>query len=367
MNPTDARLRDALTQAARRRGDAAPGAADRLAALLSLDAWFDATGPDGDDARRGRMLRRRFESTQLVEAGGVLSAVLSAGGVRHCFLKGAALTGRVYAPGERTFVDLDLLVHPDDVQRCWEAAATAGYTLEPEAERNAPPTMRRGYDLTGPEVPGVGPVRLDANWAIAPVNHLLTHADRDALAPIWDRVEVADGLLPAPHPADHLALIIHHLVHHDLLHMRGLVDVVRLLDVIPSRDDPQIERMAGRLGVLRLTHALVDLATRQLAVPPREGIGEPPGGWRGRRLRALVEPSRWFAWAADVPDREHLEITPARIRRRLVVVDRLRDVVSLARDVLLPPMAYLRWRWDGRSAPGAWLAHLARVAGKSGA
>ncbi len=61
-----------------------------------------------------------------------------------------------------------------------------------------------------------------------------------------------------------------------------------------------------------------------------------------------------------------MTITLRRMRRRLLLLDRVVDARLLVADVVLPPREHLRWRWPGEpSAGAAWRRHLQQVAGKA--
>jgi hypothetical protein len=299
-----------------------------------------------------------------MEAAGELSAALTASGVRHCFIKGGGLLGRVYTPGDRELLDLDVLLHPDDVPRAMDVIAGLGYARVDAMRQGAAAGMQRGDDFERPAGDGRAAVRLDVQWAVAPVTRLLSCADAAPLLRLWPSLD-HHGPVPTPQPAHHLALVIHHLAHHDLLHVRGLLDAALLWERLDAPGREELDVTARALRVRRLTRALGTMFAEHVAMTPL--ASGPPRGPRARVLRRLLEPVRWVAWAVDSEERTHLEITPARIGRRLAVVDRLRDVVGLARDVVFPPRAYLRWRWPhARTALGAWSIHVARVVRKAG-
>lgn len=63
----------------------------------------------------------------LLDAAERACVVLAAAGVRVCVVKGASLVGWIYAPGERSMQDVDLLVAPRDRERAAHALRSAGY------------------------------------------------------------------------------------------------------------------------------------------------------------------------------------------------------------------------------------------------
>lgn len=343
--------------------DTGPPGACRVAEAAGF-AGYLARGGGGLVRDRGAVLMQRLREDVLAEAARELSAALDQAGVRHCFVKGAALLGRVYEPGDREMLDLDLLLHPADVPPALRALRRLGYRQPPEAVHAAARGMRRGMDFERRQAtPGADPVRVDAVWAVAPVNRLLSRADTEALLPLWDRLDTA-GPVPAPSPAHHLALITHHLAHHDLLHVRGLLDAALLWGMLGEREARRLAPMVRRLRVRRLSAALGRLLHDAVGIP----VDPParPRGPRARPLEGLLAPARWLAWAVGSDPPTHLALTNARIRRRVLLVDGPGDVLRLGRDLVLPPVPYLRWRWpEAPSAFAAWRTHLRRVAGKA--
>lgn len=80
----------------------------------------------------------------------LLSGQLAASGLRFCPIKGADLAWRAYPDGAlRPKVDLDILVHPDDLTAAYNVAVGAGWQTKYEyhGERHLPPLHRNSVVL----------------------------------------------------------------------------------------------------------------------------------------------------------------------------------------------------------------------------
>ena len=301
----------------------------------------------------GEIAFARLLAAERTETTRVLSTALRAAGVRHCFVKGAALDA-CYRPGERDADDLDVLVARDDLSPCTASLAIHGYAPVRGADQAAPPAMRRGLEFVGPG--DLSPV-LDLQWGLTSVNRLLSDCDAGVLEPLWNRVLVENGV-SVPPPAWHLALLVHHLVHHDLLHARAVLDLLLVGEHFAPSEVEEVLRVAAALRVRRVTEAWLTASARRLG-----GAGLP--GTAGPRLTAAFDPARLFALSDRAPAVEHQRITWARLRRRFGLLDRRRDVGRLLRDALVPPDVYLRWRWPTASGRlERWFRHAWRTAGK---
>jgi hypothetical protein len=105
---------------------------------------------------------------------------------------------------------------------------------------------------------------------------------------------------------------------------------------------------------------------RDFGFEPVAGVRVAPRDGRGRRLQRALVLDRWLAWAGAAGEAEHVEITSRRLRRRVLLLDRVTDVRLLLADALVPPREHLRWRWPhARSDGAAWRRHLRQVAGKA--
>jgi hypothetical protein len=105
------------------------------------------------------------------------------------------------------------------------------------------------------------------------------------------------------------------------------------------------------------------IVSREFALP-NPGRVATAWDWRANQigasdLRGLVR------LAVARPVDEAVTITPARIRRRLGVIDHWSGFWKLLADVVAPPRAHLAWRWPGAGSPlRAWGRHASSLAGK---
>lgn len=351
------RLREVLARAARRLGDDRSDAWRRLAARTGIAGLVAA---ETDAAmRRFRKLHERL----LLDAAGEASEALARVGVPHMFFKGIALVGREYISGERDLSDVDVLVAPARRAAALAVFRELGYRDAGEDFGRGPLALEPSWAVERPRRTGVEGVKMDVHWGYAPVHHLLPRAGRVPEG-MWTRVE--PGPVPRPAAADHAALILHHLVRHDLLHVKGVVDLLVLWPQLMDAGGARLPQVARALGVRRVLGALADMFAREFGLPRPDGLGPDAPDLRAPARRRLVALDRCFARAARASDREEVMITPVRIVRRAILVDRMVGTFGLAADVTFPPRAYLRWRWpNAGSYAGAWLRHAGRVVGKA--
>ncbi|NIM49633.1 MAG: hypothetical protein GTN62_05365 [Gemmatimonadales bacterium] len=316
--------------------------------------------PSGRDER----LVRQFRDQLLVEAATELSQALAAADVPHFFARGMALLGSLYEPGDREMADIDLFVTPAAEGRTREVLGRCGYEELPSEDQSGAAVLRSSVDLAREGRSEVEAIAVELHWGLTPVDRLLPRPDTLVPDLVWDGV-LLDGPLPVPAPAHHAALIVHHLVHHDLLHVRGFLDLALLRHRVWTGGGDQYEAVARCLGVLRAARVLHWILLDTFGFTPLPGIAQPPRDWRGRRMLRDLSLRRWLTWAGAAREDEHTTITLRRIGRRLILLDRLRDGPGLLADALWPPREHLRWRWpDAPSDRAAWGRHLRLLAGK---
>lgn len=310
----------------------------------------------------GVAVARRFRDRLLRDAAAEIGAELSRCGLVHFFCRGAALA-RLYALGDRDMADIDVYVGPEAVEEAQARLQGLGFHPAPRADQSGPVGMR----CTLAMVRGAGRVsvldeaHVDLHWGIEPVDRLLPRSDVPVPARVWSRLQCADGIW-APAPAHHAALLVHHLVHHDFLHVRGLVDLVRLWEEEWLHDGAEFVRLAGELGVRRVALVLHEGLVRDLGLTPIAGVNVPPSDWRTRRLAELTALAGWLRLALEAPPREYVAVTRRRVGRRIMALDRLGAARHVVLDAVFPPRAHLEWRWpDAPSAWHAWWRHATRA------
>jgi hypothetical protein len=160
-----------------------------------------------------------------------------------------------------------------------------------------------------------------------------------------------------PAPEHHAALLAHHLVHTDLAHVRGILDLAFIFARLLPESGREFLAAAAELGVARFAGELAALAARDLGVSLPNAIrgARPPAGW---------SLDRWLARVAGTPPDEEALITRRRIATRIRVLG-WRAAPSLLADVVLPPREFLRWRWPHTSVGGALGRHYRQVITKA--
>ncbi len=342
-------------------------------AALSLGRRFGLEGMvvrhTGAEHRFGRnrdaRVARRFYEEVLLAAADQITTRLHERDVPHFFAKGIALLGRCYRPGDRELADIDLYVRKSERHRARETLASLGYRALPEREQSGPEALRPGVAVRrGGQASELDAVTVDIHWGLEPVDRLLPRSSGPIPGEVWQLLERQEGL-PVPTPHHHAALLVHHLVHHDLLHVRGLVDLALLWSRAGEANGASFETTAAELRVLRTGRVLHQVVVRDLGVDAVDGVAPPPTDWRARRLASLLTVERWLAWAARATEREHVAVTPRRIARRVLLIDDARYAARLAKDVLWPPEEFLTWRWPEAGSLGAARArHFRQVVRK---
>ncbi len=328
-------------------------------------------GPDlpaiTEDASARRLAGRLYESL-LLEAAGEASAVFTARGIPHFVAKGVAFLGVLYQPGDREVADIDLWVPPDQESRARRALSDVGFVEAGAQRQGGPDGLRPGRVFERGEGTGLTAVSVDLHWAVESVTRIIPRSAGGLPPEVWRRLEQRGGF-PVPAPADHAALLVHHLVHHDLLHVRGLLDLALLWG---ERACPRelFEPAARQLGVWRAARFMAELLRRELGITGAASVPPPPRGVRAAALAWRMTLSAWLTLALAAPEVDYREMTLRRLLRRALLLDRGGDVVGLLADGVWPPEAHVRWRWPetGSAASARWhhARHLLRkLAGRA--
>ncbi|UCF40658.1 MAG: nucleotidyltransferase family protein [Gemmatimonadota bacterium] len=309
---------------------------------------------------------RHLREELLCDAAQEISRALTAREVPHFFARGIALVGTLYAPGDREMADLDLFVQPGSVAAARELVTGLGYVEFPPEEQSGPAALRSSVNLSREGTrSAIESIDLDLHWGLEPITRLLPRPGTEVPDGVWQSLRPG-AALPVPAPAHHAALLVHHLAHHDLLHAPALLDLALLRRDEWRTDGDGYEEVARRLGVLRLARAVHWAHVRDFGFAPVAGVRPAPSDRRGRRLEGALVLDRWLAWAGAAGETEHVTVTARRVRRRVLLLDRVTDARLLLVDALFPPREHLRWRWPAaRSDAGAWLQHVRQVAGKA--
>ena len=310
----------------------------------------------------GYLVAHRLHDTLLIENAHTVHEALGRAGIPHVFAKGIALLGDrgPYRPGDRVISDVDLYVPLPTRKAAVAALRRGGYLPLPAEEQPGPPELRSALTLARIEGTELERVTIDCHWGLDPVERLLPRRDRGLPAPMWDRIDRSADL-PRPAPEDHATILTHHLVHTDLLHVRSLFDLAFVLDGMDPDAVATYHDTCRDLRIGMFAHAVSVIIERDIGIGGGTPAGQPPEHWT-EFLRSLTL-ERWLTLIATIAPHEEGEITTRRIRRRLQLIDQ-GGAGSLARDVFLPPVSFLRWRWPDRSLGQARLAHLRQLARK---
>ena len=158
----------------------------------------------------------------------------------------------------------------------------------------------------------------------------------------------------------HAALVLHHLVRHDLLHIRSLLDLALLWEGLPRTAGARLTELARRLGVGRALSVIGRVLVDDVLLFPLRGLQLGARDWRGRAALRGLRMTDWLARAAQhVADtRRHVTVTRSLAWRRYLLADTPRTGQLLG-ELFRPPREYLRWRWpDAQSDSQAWRMHL---------
>jgi hypothetical protein len=350
-----------LNDAGSRVAPKAPNPGLELAGRFGVRRFFErqATGDrdlsDNDWLDRGAQLRKEARD---------LSAALQRAGVPHFFFKGIALLGRFYHLDDRRLDDVDLMVRFEQRNTALAVLHAHGYAdltgagVWGPASRRPGATMYRVDPATGDRDTRL-PL-MDVHWGLEPVTPVLPEGGITLPAAVWAAVQL-DQRLPVLPDEYHAALVLHHLVRHDLLHVRGLLDLALLWEALPRTAGTKLTGLARQLGVARALSLIGRAVVDDLMLFPLRGLRIGAHDWRGRAALRGMRVTDWLVWAArHVADtRRHVTVTRSLAWRRYLLADSPRRG-QLMGELFRPPREYMRWRWpDAKSDSQAWRMHLA--------
>lgn len=259
-------------------------------------------------------------------------------------LKGAALNRTVYGhPAERVMSDVDLWVHPDQMQDAFELLQTLGFSFSSKTSR--PPALQQ---LSLGELPLYGDgVLIELHWSPFPGWWLQRTAAVDDSA-VWARREPAGaaGIYQLGPEDTVLHLAIHLAINHQfgLYPLRSLVDIARTAQQ-RLVDWAIVARRAQQWRVATATWCTLALLDELIGV---EGMAPAlaalrPHALRRRLLAPLVNTERLLA-------RRDLHRGRARYLLLLLLVDRPRDAARLILRTLWPEDGWMEARYQGRAS-----------------
>lgn len=175
--------------------------------------------------------------------------------VRALPFKGPVLAEVAYGSlSRRTFNDLDVLVHEEDISRALDVMESMGYKSDLDAPRlddaailGGPltPQLATEYSMRHPE----GDI-VEIRWRVGS-NPFAFTCDFETL---WERREtvlVAGRAMPALSSEDRLLMLSYHCVKHGCALLKWVADVARGVHATPEQDWEALYRRAGEYGVTR--------------------------------------------------------------------------------------------------------------------
>lgn len=300
-----------------------------------------------------------------------LSGALRDAGVEHCFFKGIALLGRFYQLDDRRLDDVDLLVDLPGRNSALAVLHAHGYQDLNDPHVWGPAARRPGITMFRVD-PSTGERDqrtpfLDVHWGLEAVTSVLPTEGVVLPPAFWARIEM-DRRLPVPTDEYHAALVLHHLIRHDLLHVRGLLDLALLWEALPREAGARLTELARHLGVERALGVVGRVLVDDLMLFPLRGVRLGARDWQGRAALRRLRLREWLAWAGRraADQRHHVTVTRSLAWRRFLLADAPRTGDLIA-ELLRPPPEYLSWRWPGTNAAQAWKRHLAAALRSQGA
>lgn len=303
------------------------------------------------------LLFRRLRDRLLVEAAQELSAALGAGGVPHFFFKGVALIDVCYGLGERDLADIDLFVRPGHRAKAVSIVRGLGYESIADSLQAGPVELRSAETMLREPDRALEAQQVDLHWSLDPLDRLLPRGDRTLPEEFW-RLQRNSNTLPVPPPGFHAALIVHHLVRSDYLHLRGIVDLARLVEGAPELSPDDLDEAAGMVRCRQAWRAMRLVLARDL------GVGTNRERYSGNHaLDRILRLDDWLRWWCRVPESEHAAISRRRLGMRIRSVG-LTAVPGLLADVVFPPASFLSWRWPNVTVGRRLLLHYSQITRK---
>lgn len=297
-----------------------------------------------------------------------ISRALKEARVRHCFFKGVTLLGRFYRLDERQLADVDLIVDLDHYNEALATIHGLGYEEFGTRDKWAPAARRPGITLHRADLEDEGKdVLVDLHWGLESLATVLSDEELVLPPTVWAGVEPYQGI-PVPSDEHHAALVLHHLVRHDMIHVRGLLDFILLWQAIPNAGGRDLTDLARQLGVERALRVIGRVMVDELMLYPLRAVPLTPQDWRGRRALKQFRLRRWLTWAAMHANQRaaHVTVTRSLVWRRFLLADHARTG-QLGRDLVAPPREYLEWLTPEASDGKAWRSHITTALRPSGA
>lgn len=304
----------------------------RLTGLLHAAAADGALPATPDQIRQARLTHRRIQmrvmalDQQLAQVTGLLSAA----GVESRALKGSAVAHLDYPdPALRSYVDLDVLVRPDDIDRAVATLAAAGFRRTLAEPR---PGFDRRFDKGMTLVPPAGyELDLHRTFVLGPWG-LLVKLDQ-----LWadgEPFEAAGQRMTALAREHRFVHACYHAALGDWpLRLGSLRDVAEIRRGLGEAAGP-VRQLVRDWGVDAVVAAAVTDARRLLGLQTSDALAEWARGYRPTR-RELG----WLSLHTN-PDKTFAAQALATLR----VLPRWRDKGAYLRALILPDGDYVAGR-----------------------
>lgn len=346
------RLYEATLQAAARTGFSAH--IPQLLVRFGFPGLMTRLEVDPPVEADGALVRAQaLHHTLLRERAEEIGAALVSAGVPHVFAKGITLLGPVYRPGDRLLADVDVYIPRGEVPGVIGILGTLGYEQIADEDQAGPPALRSTLAFEYGGRTEMDSASVDLHWALDPVTRLLPRPDRDVPRTVWNSAETREGLR-VPAPEIHAAILAHHLIDTDLLHVRSLLDVAFVFQQFAQDGGRVYAATCEELGIGPFGGLLAHLLRDEFGISRPTATGGHPRGWNAFTRRLSLQ--EWLVIVARAPPDADDAITTARIGRRLRLVRGA--AVPVLADALFPPRAFLEWRWQSYSIARARWNHF---------
>lgn len=342
-----------------------PDATPELLLRLGLPGLMHRLGLQARVPEHESLIRmHQLSQTLLLETAHRVSESLTNASVPHFFAKGVAMIDVVYRPGDRAMADIDVYVPLEHRSAALTVLVKLGFNTLPDSEQAGPAELRSALALEGTGGSVMERAPLDLHWSLDPVERLLPRRDRAIPQRFWSGLTHSSGL-PVPRPEHHAAILAHHLVHTDLLHVRSLLDLAFVFDAWPESAGLEFLASCRELRIERFALILARIVADDFGIGRTNALHgtHEPGGFANR-----LDLERWLLLVCRTHPEDDSMITVKRIRRRMHLIDSGRGgggAATLLGDVFFPPAAFLRWRWQTESVSRARIKHYGQLARKT--
>jgi len=300
----------------------------RLAVALAPHLADTGLAPEAQERLRARAAAERMAALQCAAGTVECVAAITDAGVRVLAIKGVALaaltTGDLAARGAG---DIDLWVSPGDVPRAAEALAERGYSGAAPLLRHSSRLRYRQWSHFEATLVRERSV-VDLHWRLHNSSHVLPVFDE-----AWDRREevvVGGRRLATMGRGDSALHSCTHALADGWRWQRSLVDIHRLLAVVPGVEGQRLKRSRAVRLAAAITHDLTGGAhLRALAAPPSRALE--------RERRTAAEQQAVVRW--NPTDDIDPMATWRRLRQQLVLSAAPDDVARIVAVWALSPTA----------------------------